>query len=304
MQLIDGKFIAKTIQNEIRTEVNTFVAQGSRPPHLVAILVGNDGASETYVSHKMKACKYVGFRSTNLTFPDTISEEALLAEVEACNQNSEIDGLIVQLPLPPHVDYMKVILAIRPDKDVDGFHPANVGKMVMGLPCLLPATPFGVMELLKRYKVETKGKNCVVIGRSLIVGTPMSILMSRRAVDGTAILCHRHTPEAERKLLTRNADIIIVAVGIPGFIKAEDVKEGAVVIDVGTTRVEDDTTLSGFRLKGDVDFEEVAPKCSMITPVPGGVGPMTVTMLLVNTLNAYKTRNVSLAVKTEALREN
>ncbi|MBX7241461.1 MAG: bifunctional 5,10-methylene-tetrahydrofolate dehydrogenase/5,10-methylene-tetrahydrofolate cyclohydrolase [Bacteroidia bacterium] len=293
MQLIDGKKTAKIIQDEIRTEVAGFINKGLRPPHLVAILVGNDGASQTYVSHKMTACKYVGFLSTNLVFPDDISEEALLAEVEKCNQNPEIDGLIVQLPLPAHIDYMKIILAIRPEKDVDGFHPANVGKMVMGLPTLLPATPYGVMELLKRYKVETKGKNCVVIGRSLIVGTPMSILMGRVGIDGTPVMCHRHTPESERKIFTRNADILIVAVGIPGFIKEDDVKEGVVIIDVGTTRVEDTTTKAGYRLRGDVDFESVSPKCAMITPVPGGVGPMTVTMLIQNTFNTYKARYTS-----------
>lgn len=294
MQLIDGKKTAKIIQDEIRAEVSVFVKEGKRPPHLVAILVGNDGASETYVSYKMKACEYVGFRSTNLVFPDNISEVSLLEEVEKCNQNPDIDGLIVQLPLPSHIDYMKVILSIRPEKDVDGFHPANVGKMVMGLPTLLPATPYGVMELLKRHNVATKGKNCVVIGRSLIVGTPMSILMGRVGIDGTPVMCHRHTPESERKYFTKNADILIVAVGIPGFIKAEDVKEGAVVIDVGTTRVADETAKSGFRLRGDVDFENVAPKCSMITPVPGGVGPMTVTMLIQNTFNTYKRHSDSL----------
>lgn len=287
MQLINGNQISQTIKDEIKSEVAIHTAAGKRAPHLVAILVGNDGASQTYVSHKMKACEYVGFRSTNLIFDADITEEALLHEVAKCNQDPEIDGVIVQLPLPAHVDYMKVILSIVPEKDVDGFHPSNVGKMVMGLPTLLPATPYGVLELLKRSHIETKGKNVVVIGRSLIVGTPMSILMSRVGIDSTSILTHRHTPAAELHKLTREADILIVAVGIPGFIKKEHIKEGAVIIDVGTTRVEDSTKKSGYSLKGDVDFEEVSTKASHITPVPGGVGPMTVTMLLKNTLEAY-----------------
>lgn len=288
MQLIDGKAISQQIKDEIKTEVADFIAQGKRQPHLAAILVGDDGASQTYVSHKMKACEYVGFKSSNLLFPDTISEAELLQKINEINHNPAIDGLIVQLPLPKHIDYMKVIMAILPEKDVDGFHPSNVGKMVMGLPTLLPATPYGVLELLKRSEIETKGKNALVIGRSLIVGTPMSIMMGRVGIDATSIMAHRHTPPEKLKALLQLADIIIVAVGIPGFIKAEDVKEGVVIIDVGTTRVADADTKSGFKLKGDVDFEAVAPKCSYITPVPGGVGPMTVTMLLKNTLEAYK----------------
>ncbi|MFN0200772.1 MAG: bifunctional 5,10-methylenetetrahydrofolate dehydrogenase/5,10-methenyltetrahydrofolate cyclohydrolase [Bacteroidia bacterium] len=290
MQLINGNATSQVIKDEVKAEVAAFVAAGKRQPHLVAILVGEDGASQTYVSHKMKACDYVGFRSTNLVFPSSISEAELLAEVEKCNNDDTIDGLIVQLPLPEHIEYMKVILAIRPDKDVDGFHPSNVGKMVMGLPTLLPATPYGVMELIQRHNIPTKGKNCVVIGRSLIVGTPMSILLSRIGIDGTSILTHRHTPPEKLKEFTKMADILIVAVGIPGFIKAEDVKEGVVIIDVGTTRVPDASKKSGYALKGDVDFENVSPKCSAITPVPGGVGPMTVTMLIKNTLEAYKRR--------------
>lgn len=288
MQLIDGKAISQQIKDEIKAEVADFIAQGKRQPQLAAILVGEDGASQTYVSHKMKACEYVGFKSANLLFPDTISEAELLQKIEEINHNPAIDGLIVQLPLPKHIDYMKVIMAILPEKDVDGFHPSNVGKMVMGLPTLLPATPYGVLELLKRSRIETKGKNALIIGRSLIVGTPMSIMMGRVGIDATSIMAHRHTPPEKLKALIQLADIIIVAVGIPGFIKAEDVKEGVVIIDVGTTRVADASTKSGFKLKGDVDFEAVAPKCSHITPVPGGVGPMTVTMLLKNTLEAYK----------------
>lgn len=288
MQLIDGKAISQQIKDEIKAEVADLIAQGKRPPHLAAILVGEDGASQTYVGHKMKACEYVGFKSANFLFPDTISEAELLQKIEEINCNPTIDGLIVQLPLPKHIDYTKVIRAILPEKDVDGFHPSNVGKMVMGLPTLLPATPYGVLELLKRSEIETKGKNALIIGRSLIVGTPMSIMMGRVGVDATSIMAHRHTPPEELKSLMQLADIIIVAVGIPGFIKAEDLKEGVVIIDVGTTRVVDASTKSGFTLKGDVDFEAVAPKCSYITPVPGGVGPMTVTMLLKNTLEAYK----------------
>lgn len=288
MQLIDGNKTSLIIKDEIKAEVAGFVGAGKRQPHLVAILVGEDGASQTYVSHKMKACEYVGFQSTNLTFPSTISEAELFAEIEKCNENPEIDGLIVQLPLPKHIDYQKVLLAIRADKDVDGFHPFNVGKMMMGLPTMLPATPYGILELFKRNGIETRGKTCLTIGRSLIVGSPMSILMGRVGVDATSILAHRHTPEAELKRLMQTSDIIIVAVGIPEFIKVEDVKEGAVIIDVGTTRVPDAKKKSGFSLKGDVDFKNVAPKCSHITPVPGGVGPMTVTMLMKNTLEAYK----------------
>jgi methylenetetrahydrofolate dehydrogenase (NADP+) / methenyltetrahydrofolate cyclohydrolase len=288
MQLIDGKAISQQIKDEVKAEVAHFVAEGKRVPHLVAILVGEDGASQTYVEHKMKACKYVGFDSENMIFPADITEAELLQKIEEINHNPAIDGLIVQLPLPKHIDYMKVITAILPEKDVDGFHPANVGKMVMGLPTLLPATPYGVLELLKRSNIDTFGKNALVIGRSLIVGTPMSILLSRNGVDSTTTLAHRHTPPERLKELTKMADIIVIAVGIPEFLKAEDVKEGAVIIDVGTTRVEDSTSKTGYKLKGDVDFKAVAPKCSHITPVPGGVGPMTVTMLIKNTLEAYK----------------
>lgn len=288
MQLIDGKAISQQIKDEVKAEVALFVAEGKRAPHLVAILVGEDGASQTYVEHKMKACKYVGFDSENMIFPADITEAKLLEKIAEINHNPAIDGLIVQLPLPKHIDYMKVITAILPEKDVDGFHPANVGKMVMGLPTLLPATPYGVLELLKRSNIDTFGKNALVIGRSLIVGTPMSILLSRNGVDATTTLAHRHTPPERLKELTKMADIIVIAVGIPEFLKAEDVKEGAVIIDVGTTRVEDSTSKTGYKLKGDVDFKAVAPKCSHITPVPGGVGPMTVTMLIKNTLETYK----------------
>lgn len=288
MQLIDGNKTAQTIKDEIRAEVEAFKQKGMRSPHLVAMLVGEDGASQTYVAHKMKACEYVGFRSTNLTFPNTVSEEEILKAVQDCNNDPDIDGLIVQLPLPKHIDYMKVILSILPEKDVDGFHPSNVGKMVMGLPTLLSATPYGVLELIRRYDIPTKGKTCLIIGRSLIVGTPMSIMMGRVGVDGTPIMAHRHTAPDDMKYLLGMADILIVAIGSPGFIKGDDLKEGVVIIDVGTTRVADASKKSGFSLKGDVDFESAAKKASFITPVPGGVGPMTVTMLLKNTLEAYK----------------
>lgn len=288
MQLIDGNKTAQIIKDEIKAEVSAFTNEGKRAPHLVAILVGEDGASQTYVSHKMKACEYVGFRSTNLTFPASASEEEILAAVQNCNNDPTIDGLIVQLPLPKHVDYMKVILSILPEKDVDGFHPSNVGKMVMGLPTLLPATPYGVLELLQRYNIVTSGKTCLILGRSLIVGTPMSIMMGRVGVDATPIMAYRHTNQDDMKKFLAMADILIVAIGVPGFIKGEDLKEGVVVIDVGTTRVADASKKTGFSLKGDVDFESASQKASFITPVPGGVGPMTVTMLLKNTLEAYK----------------
>lgn len=290
MQLIDGNKTAQVIKDEIKAEVATFEQAGKRAPHLVAILVGDDDASQTYVAHKMKACHYVGFLSTNLRFPATTSEADILAAVQNCNNDPHIDGIIVQLPLPKHVDYMKIILAILPEKDVDGFHPANVGKMVMGLPTLLPATPYGVLELIRRYNIPTYGKTCLVLGRSLIVGTPMSIMMGRMGVDATPILAYKHSNQAHIKQFLGMADILIVAIGVPEFIKGEDLKEGVVVIDIGITHVADASKKSGYSLKGDVHFESAAQKASFITPVPGGVGPMTVTMLLKNTLEAYKLR--------------
>lgn len=287
-QLIDGKATAAAIRQEIAAEVEKLVANGQRRPHLAAILVGNDGGSETYVANKIKACEDAGFTSTLLRFDDSITEEALLAEVHGLNQNQAIDGFIVQLPLPKHINAEKVNEAIDPRKDVDGFHAVNIGRMVLNLPCYLPATPHGIVELLKRYSIDTQGKHCVVLGRSHIVGSPVSILLARNTQPGncTVTLCHSRTANLQEHLL--QADIIVAALGKPEFVKADMVKPGAVVIDVGTTRVPDASRKSGFRLAGDVDFEQVAPKCSYITPVPGGVGPMTIAMLLKNTLHAAK----------------
>jgi methylenetetrahydrofolate dehydrogenase (NADP+)/methenyltetrahydrofolate cyclohydrolase len=287
-QLIDGKATAAAIRQEIAAEVEKLVATGQRRPHLAAILVGNDGGSETYVANKIKACEDAGFTSTLLRFDDSITEEALLAEVHGLNQNQAIDGFIVQLPLPKHINAEKVNEAIDPRKDVDGFHAVNIGRMVLNLPCYLPATPHGIVELLKRYNIDTQGKHCVVLGRSHIVGSPVSILLARNTQPGncTVTLCHSRTANLKEHLL--QADIIVAALGKPEFVKADMVKPGAVVIDVGTTRVPDASRKSGFRLAGDVDFEQVAPKCSYITPVPGGVGPMTIAMLLKNTLHAAK----------------
>ena len=288
MELIDGKKISDQIKVEIATEVKEIIEKGGKAPHLAAILVGHDGGSVTYVSHKVADCKEVGFTSSLFHYEDDITEEFLLAKVEEINQDPDIDGLIVQLPLPKHINAEKVIEAISPLKDVDGFHPANVGRMSVGLPTLLPATPSGVIELIRRYNIPSFGKHCVVVGRSNIVGSPLSILLSKNWDPGncTVTLCHRHTQNLEK--YTIQADILIVAVGIPGLITADMVKEGAVVIDVGTTRVKSSVTKSGYKLKGDVDFEAVAPKCSYITPVPGGVGPLTRMMLLRNTLKAAK----------------
>lgn len=287
-QIIDGKATATTIRSEIAQEVAALLLRGQRRPHLAAVLVGNDGGSETYVANKIKACEDAGFTSTLLRFDATISEDALLAEVHALNANQEIDGFIVQLPLPAHINAAKINEAIDPKKDVDGFHAVNIGRMVLNLPCYLPATPHGIIELLDRYQIDTVGKHCVVLGRSHIVGSPVSILLARPTRPGncTVTLCHSRTKDLTAHLL--QADIIIAALGKPGFVTAEMVKEGAVVIDVGTTRVEDTSRKSGFRLSGDVDFDSVAPKCSYITPVPGGVGPMTIAMLLKNTLHAAK----------------
>jgi methylenetetrahydrofolate dehydrogenase (NADP+)/methenyltetrahydrofolate cyclohydrolase len=289
MQLIDGNATAKAIKLEIKADVESLLAAGHRAPHLAAILVGHDGGSETYVAFKIKDCEEVGFRSTLVRFEDDVKEEVLLGKIRELNQDDELDGFIVQLPLPGHINEQKVIECIDPRKDVDGFHPVNVGRTVIGLPSFVSATPSGIIELLKRYQVETSGKNCVVVGRSNIVGRPMSILMSQKSMNATVTVAHSRTKNLEE--LCASADILIAALGAPGFIKANMVKEGAVVIDVGTTRVPSTETKSGFRLKGDVVFDEVAHKCSFITPVPGGVGPMTRVSLLSNTLLAAKGNN-------------
>jgi methylenetetrahydrofolate dehydrogenase (NADP+)/methenyltetrahydrofolate cyclohydrolase len=288
MQLIDGKIIAEQIKAEIKKEVEEIKKAGGKVPHLAAILVGNDGASDTYVTHKEKDCEMVGFKSTVLRLDDTISEEKLISEIKKINENPDIDGLIVQLPLPKHLSDTKIIETINPAKDVDGFHPINMGRLVIGLPAFISATPAGILELLRRYKIKTSGKRCVVIGRSNIVGKPMSILMAQKSDvgDATVTLCHSRTQNLKEICL--EADIIIAALGSPQFVTAEMVKEGAVVIDVGITRVKADNTKSGFKLIGDVKFDEVAPKCSYITPVPGGVGVMTRVALLQNTLLAAK----------------
>jgi len=290
MKLIDGKAVSEAIKNQITDSVNQFTARGNRAPHLAAILVGNDGGSLTYVGHKVKACEQVGFKSTLLHFDDNITEEFLLNEVENLNNNNEIDGFIVQLPLPKHINADKVLLAVKPEKDVDGFHPVNVGKLTLGLPTFVSATPLGITKLLEHYNIETSGKNVVVIGRSNIVGRPASILLSNQSKTGNATVTVCHSKTQNLKEQTLRADIIIAALGKPEFLTGEMVKEGAVVIDVGTTRVADTSKKSGFSLKGDVKFDEVAPKCSYITPVPGGVGPMTVVSLLLNTLQAAQNR--------------
>jgi methylenetetrahydrofolate dehydrogenase (NADP+)/methenyltetrahydrofolate cyclohydrolase len=290
MQLIDGKLISAQIQEEIALEVDALKASGRRVPHLAAVLVGADGASETYVASKVKSCEKVGFASSLLRFPENISEMELLRVVDDLNSDDTIDGFIIQLPLPKHIDANKVLLAVNPEKDVDGFHPTNVGKMVLNLTSFIPATPYGILMLLERYKIETAGKHCVVIGRSNIVGFPMTILMGRNAYPGncTVVMTHSKTKNLQAEAL--RADILIVALGRPEFVGADMVKEGAVVIDVGISRVPDSSKKTGFSIKGDVKFDEVAPKCSYITPVPGGVGLMTVTALLKNTLQAYYNR--------------
>lgn len=288
MQLIDGKKTAADIKAEIKRKVDALTAAGHRPPHLAAILVGHDGGSETYVANKAKACSECGFKSTVLRFEDTVSEDALLAEIERLNADPEVDGFIVQLPLPRHIDENRITHAIAPDKDVDGFHPVNVGRQSIGLPCFHSATPAGIVELLRRYDVPTRGKSCVIIGRSNIVGKPLAALMMQKGVDATVTVCHSATEGLAD--ITRRADIVVAALGRPGFVTADMVKDGATVIDVGTTRVADPSRKSGFRLSGDVDFDAVAPKCSFITPVPGGVGPMTITMLMANTLKAATAR--------------
>jgi methylenetetrahydrofolate dehydrogenase (NADP+)/methenyltetrahydrofolate cyclohydrolase len=287
-KLIDGKAISDQIKLEIAEEVKQMVAKGQKQPHLAVIIVGHDGGSETYVAHKVKSCEQVGFKSTRIAFEDDVTEEVLLAEINKLNRDPDIDGFIVQLPLPKHISEEKVIEAIDYRKDVDGFHPVNVGRMVIGLPCFVSATPSGILELLKRYDIPTSGKNCVVIGRSNIVGKPVASLMMQKAYpgDATVTVCHSRTKNLKEICL--QADIIIAALGSPEFLKGNMVKEGAVIIDVGTTRVPSSETKSGFKLKGDVAFEEVAPKASYITPVPGGVGPMTIISLLRNTLLAAK----------------
>jgi len=291
MNIIDGKKISEEIKNEIAAEVAEWTKNGGKTPHLAAVLVGNDGASETYVAAKVKACNKVGFTSSEIRLPAETTQEELLIEIQNLNNNPDIDGFIIQLPLPKHIDENIIIQAIAPEKDVDGFHPVNVGKMVAGLPTYLPATPFGILELLKRYHIDTDGKNCVVLGRSNIVGTPMSILMSRKGNPGncTVTLCHSRTKNLPEVL--KSADILIVAIGITEFVTAEMVKDGAVVIDVGINRIASETTKSGWKLLGDVAYEQVAPKCSYITPVPGGVGPMTIVSLLKNTLIAAKNKS-------------
>lgn len=288
MTLIDGKKTADDIKKEIAEEVKAIVALGNRAPHLAAVLVGHDGGSETYVAFKIKDCEEVGFRSSLIRFEDSVTEKELIDKVHELNNDPDLDGFIVQLPLPKHISEQKIIEAIDPKKDVDGFHPENVGRMVIGLPAFLSATPYGIVELLKRYQIPTSGKNCVIVGRSNIVGRPLSVLMSQKGVNATVTVAHSQTKDLEK--VCAEADILIAALGSPEFIKANMVKEGAVLIDVGTTRVPAPETKSGWRLKGDVKFDEVAPKCSFITPVPGGVGPMTRVSLLQNTLLAVKRR--------------
>ena len=284
--LINGKEIASLIRQEIAKEVAQIQKEGRNIPHLAAILVGNDPSSQTYVANKVRDCAEVGFRSTLITYDSTVTEDVLLQKIDELNSNADIDGFIVQIPLPRHISENKIIESINPSKDVDGFHPVNIGKIVLGLPGYLPATPYGIIELIKRYKIEVSGKKCVVIGRSNIVGRPISILLSQKGMDATVTVAHSRTTNITDIL--KESDIIIAALGSPSFIKAEMVKEGAVVIDVGTTRVEDPGKKSGWRLAGDVDFVNVAPRCSYITPVPGGVGPMTRVSLLRNTLIAAK----------------
>lgn len=288
MELIDGKKVAAEIKQEIAAEVNRMIADGKRRPHLAAILVGHDGGSETYVANKVKACEECGFTSTLIRFEDDVTEETLLAEIEKLNNNPEVDGFIVQLPLPKHISEQRLIEAIDYHKDVDGFHPINVGRQSIGLPCFRSATPAGIMTLLDRYGIVTSGANCVVLGRSNIVGKPVASLLMQKANPGnaTVTVCHRDTKNL--KEICRNADILIAAMGRPNSVTADMVKDGAVIVDVGTTRVPDASRKSGFRLCGDVDFEAVAPKCSYITPVPGGVGPMTIVSLMLNTLLAAK----------------
>ncbi|MAR99008.1 MAG: bifunctional methylenetetrahydrofolate dehydrogenase/methenyltetrahydrofolate cyclohydrolase FolD [Formosa sp.] len=287
MILLDGKKTSADIKQEIAKSVEEIKKQGRRAPHLAAVLVGIDGASMTYVGAKVKACQLVGFESTLIKLPEDTSEKALLQQIEALNNNPDIDGFIVQLPLPKHIDEQKVIMSIDPNKDVDGFHPVNVGRLTLGLPTFISATPFGIMELLERYEIPTSGKHVVVIGRSHIVGRPMSILLSQKRKAGNATVTIAHSRTKDLKSLTQQADIVIAALGIPEFLTADMVKDNAVIIDVGITRVPDDSKKKGYRITGDVDFKAVSNKASHITPVPGGVGPMTIAMLLKNNLLAY-----------------
>jgi len=291
MILLDGIATSNTIKKEIAVEVQAMINAGLRRPHLAAVIVGDDGASLTYVGAKVKACEEVGFDSTLVRKPTSTSEAELLQIVASLNNDEAIDGYIIQLPLPKHIDEQKILLAIHPQKDVDGFHPENVGRMALNLPCFLPATPAGIIELLSRYKVETSGKHCVVIGRSHIVGLPMAVLMQRNGYPGNATVTITHSKTRDLKSICQTADIIIAAIGRPEYVTSDMVKEGALVVDVGITRVEDASKKSGFRLAGDVKFDEVAPKCSWITPVPGGVGPMTIVSLMHNTLLAAKRRS-------------
>lgn len=286
MNLIDGKAISEQIKQEIAAEVAERVARGEKRPHLAAILVGHDGGSETYVANKVKACEVCGFTSSLIRFESDVTEETLLAEIDRLNQDADVDGFIVQLPLPRHINEQRIIEAIDYRKDVDGFHPINVGRLAIGLPCFVSATPNGILQMLKRYNIETSGKKCVILGRSNIVGKPMATLMMQKAYpgDATVTVCHSRSKDLVKEC--QEADILIAAMGQPNFVTADMVKEGAVVIDVGTTRVPDATRKSGFKLTGDVKFDEVAPKCSYITPVPGGVGPMTIVSLMMNTLLA------------------
>lgn len=291
MELLDGRKISIDIKNEIAQSVSKIKESGMRPPHLAAVIVGNDGASMTYVGAKVKACDFVGFQSTLVKLPESTPEISLIKKIHALNEDSKIDGFIVQLPLPNHMDKQKILMAINPDKDVDGFHPTNVGKLSLGLPTFISATPYGIIELLKRYNVKTSGKHVVVIGRSNIVGRPLSILMSQKRISGNATVTVAHSRTQNLSDLTIKADIIVAALGIPEFLKADMIKSDSVVIDVGITRVNDSSTKKGYKIVGDVDFENVSKKTSYITPVPGGVGPMTIAMLLKNTLQAYKKKH-------------
>lgn len=291
MQILDGKKTSEDIKNEIAAEVQSIKAAGGKVPHLAAVIVGTNGASLTYVGSKVKSCQEIGFDSTLVSLPETITEDELLAKIKELNEDDNLDGYIVQLPLPKHIDEQKILLAIDPDKDVDGFHPTNFGRMALEMESFIPATPFGIMELLERYKVETAGKHTVVIGRSHIVGRPMSILMSRKGNPGDSTVTLTHSRTKDLAEFTKNADIIITALGVPEFLKADMVKEGVTVIDVGITRVDDASNAKGYVIKGDVDFDGVSKKASFITPVPGGVGPMTIAMLLKNTLLARKMRS-------------
>jgi methylenetetrahydrofolate dehydrogenase (NADP+)/methenyltetrahydrofolate cyclohydrolase len=286
MQIIDGKLLSETIKQEIAQEVTAMVNAGKKRPHLAAVLIGEDPASQAYVGSKVRSCEQVGFQSTLIKRDASISEQELLDIVKGLNEDPSVDGFIVQLPLPKHIDETKVTLAIDPKKDVDGFHPVNFGRMAQGLPCYIPATPFGILQMLERYNIPTDGKHCVVVGRSNIVGTPISILLSRKAKPGNCTVTLTHSRTKDLPAETRRADILIAAIGIPEFVKGDWVKEGAVVIDVGINRIEDPASKKGYRLVGDVAYDEVAPKSSYITPVPGGVGLMTVTSLLMNTLKA------------------